>query len=170
MTFVGSDDLDSIYATLGPNRTEDCPEGLKNRLTLERAYNNAPGQASVEPMQRHVSRARGGQAERLGRALGEIDDAAMGERPAIVHTNDDRAPVLLVHDPKPRPERQGAMSRRHVQGVEPLPACRLPAVEAGPVPGGGPALDGRAGLNGSLGEGPGGGWIHGSRRIAGGHE
>ena len=55
-----------------------------------------------------------GQAERLGRSLGEIDDAPMGEGAAIVDPHHDGAAVRLVDDPEPRAERQEAMGGRHV--------------------------------------------------------
>ena len=82
MTFDASEDLVSIYTTLGPNRTEDRRNGLE-RLT------------SLCAVQRDVGGAGGGQAEFLSRALGKIDDAVSAEGTAVVDPDYDRAPVLF---------------------------------------------------------------------------
>ena len=56
----------------------------------------------------------------------------MGEGTAVVDPDDHGAAVGFVDDLQPRAERQGAVGRRHVAGIEALAAGRLAPWNPGP--------------------------------------
>ena len=130
MTFDASEDLVSIYTTLGPESDRGSSEWIKKRLT------------SLCAVQRDVGGAGGGQAEFLGRTLGKIDDAVAGEGTTVVDPDHDRATVLFVDDPEFGPERQEPVCGGHGAGIEAFTAGGAPPMEAWAIPGRGALLDG----------------------------
>jgi len=99
---------------------------------------SGPGRSSSQPRQRDPADAR--DADRLSGRLGQIDDAAMGVRPAVVDAHHHGAARALVRHPNLGAEGQAAVRRRQGVGVEDLAACGSPALEARPIPGGRAAL------------------------------
>src|SRR5215469_2662149 len=80
---------------------------------------------------------------KLSRCLiGEVDDSALYDRPAIVDADDHRSAVSQIGDLHHGPERQSRMCCGQIVHIERLSAGSLFAIEVASVPGRGPNLIG----------------------------
>ena len=73
-------------------------------------------------------------AQQFGGVLGQIENAAMGERPAVIDADDDRTAILEIGDAHDRRHRQGPVRRGHGVLVEHVAIGGVFAVEIRPVP------------------------------------
>src|ERR1700757_5527815 len=80
---------------------------------------------------------------KLSRCLvGEVDNSALYDWPAIVDADDHRSAVSQIGDLHHGPERQSRMCCRQIVHIERLAAGSLLAIEVASVPGRGPNLIG----------------------------
>src|SRR5262249_27069538 len=75
-------------------------------------------------------------AEKACRAVGEVDLPPGTEGSAIGDRDQNRSPVPQVRDPNLRSEGKGPVSSGQLLRIETFAACREPAGELLPVPGG----------------------------------
>src|SRR3990172_6370776 len=75
------------------------------------------------------------EAEFFRRAVGKVEDPALGKRAPVVHLNLDALVIIEVRDANVRAERQRPVRGGNAVHVVRLPVCRLPAVKVLAVPG-----------------------------------
>ena len=88
----------------------------------------------VQHLEAHRRRAGTDHVELPRRRVGEIDDAVVDERPAVVDAHHHRARVGQIGHPHARPMRQRLVRGGHRVLVVDLAARRRPAVKPRPVP------------------------------------
>ena len=96
--------------------------------------------ADLQQAQPNVRGPGGADAERVGSGLGQVDDAPLNVRAAIVHFDDDGSSRVEVGHFDLRPEGQGFVSGGQSGGVEGVAARGEVSLEAGPVPARAPGL------------------------------